>query len=134
MVEKKDTEDENAEANKVIGQSVEAGTKLSEGDYITLYIPNIDKYPDFTDGSYTAEDVKNYLKEYNVSVTVVEQVDTTKTKGTVIKQSRKAGDPIIRGAGITITIAKEAEPKDETDDPNSNVLCTPEQKALGACE
>ncbi len=134
LVEKKDTEDENAEANKVIGQSVEAGTKLSEGDYITLYIPNIDKYPDFTDGSYTAEDVKNYLKEYNVSVTVVEQVDTTKTKGTVIKQSRKAGDPIIRGAGITITIAKEAEPKDETDDPNSNVLCTPEQKALGACE
>lgn len=111
LIEKKDTDDEKAEANKVIGQSVEAGTKLSEGDYITLYIPNIDKYPDFTDGSYTADDVKNYLKDYNVSVTVVEQEDTTHTKGLVIKQSRKAGDPIIKGASITITIAKEPEEK-----------------------
>ena len=134
IIEKKDTEDEKAEANKVIGQSVEAGTKLSEGDYITLYIPNIDKYPDFTDGSYTVDEVKNYLKEYNVSVTVVEQVDTTKAKGTIIKQSRKAGDPIIRGAGITITVAKEASDLDESDDPKDNIICTPEQKALGACE
>lgn len=113
LIEKKDTDDENAEQGKVIGQSVEAGTKLAEGDYITLYIPNIDKYPDFTDGSYTADDVKNYLKDYNVNVTVVEQEDTTHTKGIVIKQSRKAGDPIIKGAGITITVAKEPEKKDQ---------------------
>lgn len=113
LIEKRDTDDETVEQGKVIGQSVEAGTKLAEGDYITLYIPNIDKYPDFTDGSYTADDVKNYLKDYNVNVTVVEQEDTTHTKGIVIKQSRKAGDPIIKGAGITITVAKEPEKKNE---------------------
>lgn len=115
LIEKRDTEDENAEQNKVIGQSVEAGTRLSEGDYITLYIPNIDKYPDFTDGSYTADDVKSYLEEYNVTVTVVEQEDTTHTKGIVIKQSRKAGDPIVRGAGITITVAKEPTTDEDPD-------------------
>lgn len=116
LIEKKETEDQNAEQNKVIGQSVEPGTKLSEGEYITLYIPNIDKYPDFTTGDYTADDVKEYLKEYEITVNVVEQVDTTHTKGTVIKQSRKAGDPIIRGVTITITVAKEADkdPEDPT--------------------
>ena len=116
LIEKKTTDDQNAESNKVIGQSVEAGTKLSKGDYITLYIPNIDKYPDFTDGTYTADDVKSFLKDYDVSVTVVEQVDTTHAKGTVIKQTRKAGDPIIRGASITITVASEST--DNPDSPN----------------
>jgi len=125
LIEKKDTDDENAEQNKVIGQSVEAGTKLSEGDYITLYIPNIDKYPDFTDGSYTLDDVKEFLKDYNVNITVVEQEDTTHTKGTVIKQSRKAGDPIVRGANITITIATEKEEPNEDENPNpDDPLCT----------
>lgn len=123
LIEKKDTDDENADEKKVIGQSVEEGTKLSKGDYITLYIPNIDKYPDFTDGSYTAEDVQNYLKEYNVNVTIVEQVDTTHTKGTVIKQSRKAGDPIIKGASITITIAKEQEETPEEDPSKEDDTC-----------
>lgn len=131
LIEKKDTEDENAESSKVIGQSVEAGTKLSEGDYITLYIPNIDKYPDFTDGSYTAEDVKSYLQEYNVNVTVVEQEDTTHTKGIVIKQSRKAGDPIVRGAGITITVAKEPENKDNDSEPV--IPGTPTDDCNGLC-
>lgn len=134
LIEKKDTEDENAEASKVIGQSVEPGTKLSEGDYITLYIPNIDKYPDFTDGSYTADDVKEYLKDYEVSVTVVEQEDSTHTPGIVIKQSRKAGDPIIRSAGITITVAKEpAKDKDKTETPDDKDICTPEAKLSGLC-
>ncbi len=117
LEEKRATEDENAESGKIIGQSVEAGEKLSPGDFITLYIPNIDKYPDFTDGSYTADSVKDYLKDYNVSVTVIEKEDTTHTKDTVIYQSRKAGDPIVRGASITIHVAKEPS-KDIEDDPN----------------
>jgi len=123
LIETRDTDDENAEQNKVIGQSVEAGTKLSLGDHITLYIPNINKYPDFTDGSYTANDVKDYLKDYNISVNVVEQEDTTHTKGIVIKQSRKAGDPIVKGASITITVAKEPE-QDATDPSDTDTPCT----------
>lgn len=133
LIEKRDTEDENADASKVIGQSVEAGTKLSEGDYITLYIPNIDKYPDFTDGSYTVDDVKNYLKDYNINVTVVEQEDTTHTKGIVIKQSRKAGDPIIKGASITITVAKEPEEDKTPEGATSEEMCSEEAKLAGLC-
>lgn len=117
LIEKKNTDDDKAENGKVIGQSVEAGTKLSKGDYITLYIPNIEKYPDFTDGSYTLDDIKNFLKEKNVTVTVVEQEDTTHAKGTILKQSRKAGDPIINGASITITVA--IEKKSDSEDPET---------------
>lgn len=128
LIEKKETEDQNAEQNKVIGQSVEPGTKLSEGEYITLYIPNIDKYPDFTTGDYTADDVKEYLKEYNITVIVKEVVDTTHTKGTVIKQSRAVGDPIVPGMSITITVAKEAdkdpEKPDEKDPDDEEEPCT----------
>lgn len=123
LEEKKATDDENAEAGKIIGQSVEAGSKLASGDFITLYVPNIDKYPDFTDGSYTVDSVKDYLKDYNVSVTVIEKEDTTHTKGAVIYQSRKAGDPIVRGASITIHVAvepKEPDPDDSSDEP----ICT----------
>lgn len=123
LEEKKATDDENAEAGKIIGQSVEAGSKLASGDFITLYVPNIDKYPDFTDGSYTVDSVKDYLKDYNVSVTVIEKEDTTHTKGAVIYQSRKVGDPIVRGASITIHVAvepKEPEPDDSSDEP----ICT----------
>ncbi len=123
LEEKRATDDENAESGKIIGQSVEAGSKLAVGDFITLYIPNIDKYPDFTDGSYDIDRVKDYLKDYNVSVSVIEKEDTTHTKGTIIYQSRKAGDPIVRGASITIHVAVEPkvdEPDDKTDEP----ICT----------
>lgn len=134
LIEKRDTDDENAEANKVIGQSVEKGSKLSEGDYITLYIPNIDKYPDFTDGSYTADSVKEYLKDYNISVSIVEQEDSTHTAGVVIRQSRKAGDPIVKNASITITVAKEPKKGNQDDDKKSDDdVCTEDQKKAGLC-
>lgn len=127
LEEKRDTEDANAEANKIIGQSAEAGSKLAVGDFITLYIPNIDKYPDFADGTYTADMVKDYLKDYNVSVTVIEKEDTVHTKGTVFWQSRKAGDPIVRGVEIIIHVAKEPAPKDPDDekDPDEPICTTP---------
>ena len=125
LEEKRETDDENAEANKIIGQSAGAGSKLAVGDFITLYIPNIDKYPDFTDGSYTADTVKEYLKDYNVSVTVIEKEDTTHTKGTVIYQSRKPGDPIVRGISITIHVAVEPSSKEpEDDDTPDEPICT----------
>ena len=53
----------------------------------------------------------------------MEQEDTTHTKGIVIKQSRKAGDPIVKGASITITVAKEPE-QDATDPSDTDTPCT----------
>ena len=50
LVEKKETTDENVEENTVIDQTPAAGEKVSVGDYVTLYIPNVDKYPDLLMG------------------------------------------------------------------------------------
>ncbi len=124
FIEKKDVTDPEVEQNKVIEQSVPEGTKLSKGDMITLYIPNIEIYPDFTNGEYDIEEVKAFLSDYGVTVTVVEQADTTHTPGTVIKQSRKAGDPIVRGVSITITVAKAPEQEGNKPNlPNSDPAC-----------
>ena len=63
-------EDEEYEENEVIEQSVEAGTMLSTGDDITIYAPKIvNEYPDFTDGTWTVDDVKKFCEEYELNVT-----------------------------------------------------------------
>ena len=109
IVEKKSVEDANAVENVVIDQSPKEGEKVAKGDYVTLYIPDVDKYPDFTNGTYTYEDVVDYLKKYNVTVNKVEQEDATHTPGIVINQSRPKGDRIVSGASITVTVAKKPE-------------------------
>ena len=114
IVEKKSVEDDNAVENVVIDQSPKEGEKVAKGDYVTLYIPDVDKYPDFTNGTYTYEDVVDYLKKYNVTVNKVEQEDATHTPGIVINQSRPKGDRIVSGASITVTVAKK--PKTTTGD------------------
>ena len=65
IVEKRNVDIEKYEENAVIEQSPKAGEKVAEGDYVTLYIPNYDVYPDFTTGNYTYDDVVEYLKDYN---------------------------------------------------------------------
>ena len=89
------------EEGEIIEQSVEPGEKLSTRDSITLYIPDIvTKYPDFTDGSWTEEDVRQFCTEYGVSVEV-EYVSSSEDDGLVVYQSRKEGYTVTNG---TITI------------------------------
>ncbi len=107
IVEKKSSSDENAKEGVIIEQSPKEGEKVSVGDYVTLYIPNLDKYPDFTTGTYTASDVKDYLKKYEVTVNVVEREDNTHAEGIVIGQSREKGSIIGKGTSVTITVAKK---------------------------
>ncbi len=106
LVEKKETTNEKDEENIVLDQKPAAGEKVTVGDYVTLYIPNVDKYPDFTTGTYTYEDVVEYLKKYEVTVIKNEQV-SSKKEGIVIGQSRAKGSRIVNGTSITITVAKK---------------------------
>ncbi len=121
LVEKKDTDDEKIEENTVISQIPAVGEKVSQGDYVTLYIPNVDKYPDFTNGSYTYEDVVDYLKKYNVTVNKVEKEDNSVSEGIVIGQSREEGTRIVNNTSITVTIAKKSTT--DTDDDDKKESC-----------
>lgn len=121
LVEKKDSNDKNIEENMILEQKPAANEKVAKGDYVTLYIPNVDKYPDFTNGSYTYNDVVDYLKKYEVTVNKVEQ-ESKKTPGIVIGQSREKGSRIVKGTSITITVAKKALEEDDKE-PNDDI-CT----------
>ena len=60
IVEKRTVDGDNATENIIVDQSPKEGEKVAEGDYVTLYIPDVDVYPDFTNGSYTYDDVVDY--------------------------------------------------------------------------
>ncbi len=118
LVEKKDVENpEEATDGEIIDQSVKEGERLSVGDTITLYIPNIvSKYPDFTDGSYTIEEIEDFCEEYNINLKVNEVVTNEYDDGQIINQDKPKDFPIRSGVTLTIEIAKNMDEASECDD------------------
>ena len=105
-VEKKS--DSKVAENTIIEQKPAAGEKVTKGDYVTLYIPEVDTYPDFTSGNYTYDDIVSFLEKYEVNVIKIEE-ESNKSPGTILKQSRSKGTRIVKGASIEITVAKRKE-------------------------
>jgi len=106
LIEKKDTKNENAEENIILEHSPKANEKVAKGDYVTLYIPNVDIYPDFVKEKYTFDSVVDYLKKYEITI-VKQEEESNLPEGTVISQSRKAGTRIMNGTSLVITVAKK---------------------------
>lgn len=127
LIEKKDVDNpDTAKDGEIIDQSVKAGEKLSVGDTITLYIPNIvSKYPDFTDGSYSVEEVQKFCDEYGIKLKVNEVVNTEEPDGKIISQDKPKDFAIAAGVTLTIEVAKN--------DGNDVVDCDDEARALGQC-
>ena len=119
IIEKKDAKS-TAEENIIIEQSPLENEKVSKGDYVTLYIPEVDKYPDFTNGSYTYDDVVSFLEKYDVKVTKVEEETSSKNPGVVLKQSRAKGTRIVGGTSITVTVAKKPEKSSNNNNNDEN--------------
>lgn len=114
---------ENVKENTILEQDVEPGTKLGDGDTITFVIPNIYvSYPNFTDGTYTREDVQKFCDENGLTLNVTEVEDQTKSDGAVIYQNMAAGSKVSKGANLRIKVVKnpvqttpETEPSDTGD-------------------
>ena len=108
-----DTED--ADENVILGQDVEAGTKLAKGDIITLTIPNIyTTYPDFAAEGYTVVDVRSFCEDNDLTLEIKYQDSDTEADGTIIYQNMSPGTMVNEGATLKITvIKKEAEPATE---------------------
>ena len=114
---------EHVEENTILEQDVEPGTKLGDGDTITFVIPNIYvSYPNFTDGTYTREDVQKFCDENGLTLNVTEVEDQTKSDGAVIYQNMAAGSKVSKGANLRIKVVKnpvqttpETEPSDTGD-------------------
>ena len=101
-VENKD--DYKGKEDTIVDQNPKEGD-LEVGGIIKLYTPNMTEvYPDFT--GMTRGQVEEFCKEFGCVVTVEEQVDNTKTPGTVLSQSRQKGADVVEGATINIVISK----------------------------
>ncbi len=126
LVEKEDVEEneeDEYEDGKIIGQSVEAGEKLSAGSNITLYIPNIvTNYPNFADGSYTLEDIEEFCETYELELKIKYTETSNYEEGDIISQSRPVGQRVVSGQTIEIEIAKKAEDVD-IEEECENGLC-----------
>ena len=129
FIEYKEVENpEEYEENEVIEQSVEAGTMLSTGDDITIYAPKIvNEYPDFTDGTWTEEDITDFCDEYGIILVIERDSNSSHDNGTILEQSRPEGYTIKEGTKLTITVADntiesgedECNPLEETCDTTS---------------
>jgi len=114
-IDKKDVEDvTSVDEQEIIEQEPAIGTKLAEGDKVTLYIPNIlEGYPDFVEDSYTLEDVEAFASKYGVTLKVEYEENLQYPEGTVISQSRVPGSPIKKGVTLKVVIAQVPQITDE---------------------
>ena len=90
----------------IIAQDIEAGTKLSKGDIITLTIPQLNnKYPNFLEEKYTKEDVEDFADEMGLKLTIESVATSDYPPGTIFEQSRDAGTNVISGASLRVKMA-----------------------------
>ena len=113
LVENEEVSEENKDKYKedtVIKTDPVAGTKLKRRATIKLYVPEVSiKYPDFTDGSYTLNDVEDFCKENELTLIIAYQEDDNQDEGIIVKQSRPGGTNVAKGSPFTITLTKHSE-------------------------
>ena len=79
--------------------------RLSKGDTITLYIPDVSAtYPDMVGEGWTLSDAEAFAKEYGITLDVTEVESDTEEEGKIIYQSRGTSDPIIKGVSLKIKV------------------------------
>ena len=113
-IEKKEPTDEqkDKDENTIIGQSLEAGSKVKKGDQLVLYVPDIvDKFPDMAAEGWSLSDVETFCSQYGLILEKTEQETTAYSEGTIIAQSRTAGTKIVKGTTLKVTVAKKPTPK-----------------------
>ena len=122
IIEEKDVENaDEYEVDTVIEQTPKAGTILTAGDQITLYIPKItEQYPDFTVGNYSLEDIQAFADKYSLKLTISYQQTDEYEVGSIISQSRPAGTDIISGITLKIVIAEEVDNSNSNDEDLGN--------------
>ena len=101
----------------IIGQSVEKGSSLLNGDSITLYLPKILKeYPDFVKEGYSLSEVQSFCKEYDITLETEDVIDDEKEEGTIIYQSRAAGSEIAERSVLKIKITVKSPSDDDSEE------------------
>ncbi len=113
VIEKEVDDTTKYEVGEIIGQEPEVGEKLSEGDRVTLYIPDMTAiYPDFLSGDYSLTEIRTFAQKYGVELKEEYRETSLYEPGTIIDQSPKAGTPVISGMSLRIVISNEEDIED----------------------
>ncbi len=119
LTEKKQVEDiTKHKENIIIEQKPDVGTKILEGDTVTLYIADIiTEYPDFVNESWSIKDVEAFANEYHIEL-IIEYKETNDYKeGQIISQSRPPKSRVMKDATLKLIVAaKPIEAEDPIDD------------------
>ena len=106
--------------NTIISQSVKEGERLNEGDPIELvYATLITVYPNFTDGTYTTDEIQAFCEDNKITCQFKEE-ESDEAVGTILNQNREEGVEVISGTTLIITVAKEKLVADNIDNAVDN--------------
>ena len=131
-VEKKEVEiTKDMDLNDIVDQSLKKGEIITVSEEnpasITLYIPDAyENYPDFVAEGWGMDQLNEFVEKYELKLTIKEEETDEYPAGTIIKQSRDSNVKIVKGAYLTITIAKtpvkhdEGSPQEENTDQKEN--------------
>lgn len=103
------------EEGYVISQETEANTEAFAGDTVKIHVSTGTGIKQVTVVSVIGQDeatAKKTLTDLGLKVNVSYEEDTSKTNGTVLKQSIEGGKTVDEGNSITITVNKIAEMKE----------------------
>ena len=115
-IEKKDIDNlKDIDKQNIIEQSPSEGTKLAEGDEVTLYIPKIlEGYPDIVGEGWTIEDVEAFCNKYGINLKINYETNEQYSDGMIISQSRAPESPIVSGTTLKIVVAVTPETENES--------------------
>lgn len=106
----------DAVANTIIKSEPEAGARLTAGQQIILYVPDMTAvYPDFTKGKYTLKEIEAWCEKYGVELLQIYQETDEYKPGTIYDQSQKSGTTVVKNSSLTIYIADEYVDDNNTD-------------------
>lgn len=116
-IEKIEETSQKVESGYVISQETSEGTELETGTKVKLHVSigtGIKKVTVTSVLGKSKEEAKNTLTSLGLEVNFVEEEDTSKSDGAVLKQSIDAGTSVDEGSAITITINKIEKNKQGT--------------------
>lgn len=116
-IEKVEETSQKVEAGYVISQETSENTEVEAGSSIKVHVSTGTGIKKVTISSVigkTKEEANNTLTGLGLEVNFVEEEDTAKSDGVVLKQSIEAGSSVDEGSKITITVNKIAQNKQGT--------------------
>ena len=123
--DKEYTKDDNVKEGIIKEQSVKAGESIDKGSSITLTVSKIIVvYPDFVNENYTLSQVEEFCKENNINLEKIAKETNDYTDGSIISQSRPAGQKVMANATLRVSYAVKKEVTSTTDNNKSTDTST----------